>query len=165
MQDSRRAFPLPSGFIAVNDIQSTIRPAFGLELRIAEFPVRVAVDQDELCIRMARLKRPLPQRQLLILIRIKPKKVFLGAGLARNRISDAASLASPPCLVRADEAALLRRSAAPSADICRFPEFFSVKPNSQCLQSRDRCQCRGRHDAKFARTEHPILINILCSMP
>ena len=42
----------------------------------------------------------------------------------------AASPASPPCLVRADEAARLRRPAAPSADICLFAETFSVKQNS-----------------------------------
>ena len=44
----------------------------------------------------------------------------LGASFARNRISSAASMSPPPCLVRADGAARLRRSAAPSADICRF---------------------------------------------
>ena len=60
----------------------------------------------------------------------------LGAGVARNRISSAASMASPPCLVRADGAARLRRSAAPSADICRFAEIISPKPNSQRLLNR-----------------------------
>ena len=60
----------------------------------------------------------------------------LGAGFARNRISSAASMASPPCLVRADGAARLRRSAAPSADNCRFAEIFSVKQNSQRLLNK-----------------------------
>ncbi len=63
------------------------------------------------------------------------RTVQLGAGFARKRISSAASM-SPPCLVRADGAAPLRRSAAPSADICRFAEFFSVKPHSLRLLSR-----------------------------
>ena len=46
-------------------------------------------------------------------------------------------MASSLCLVRADGAARLRRSAAQSADICHFAEIFSVKPNSLRLQSRD----------------------------
>ena len=53
-----------------------------------------------------------------------------GADFARNRIYDAALAALPPCVVRADGAARLRRSAAPSADICRFfiaaATFFMV---------------------------------------
>ena len=60
----------------------------------------------------------------------------LAAGFARNRISSAASMASPPCLVRADGAARLRRSASPSADTCRFAEIFSLKQNSQRLLNR-----------------------------
>ena len=44
-------------------------------------------------------------------------------------------MASPSCLVRADGAARLRRSAAPSADICRSAEIFSVKSISQRLLS------------------------------
>ena len=62
--------------------------------------------------------------------------VTLGADFSRNRISYAALMALPPCLVRADGAARLRRSAAPSADVRRFAEIFSVKPNSQCLLSK-----------------------------
>ncbi len=54
---------------------------------------------------------------------------MLGAGFARNRISCAASMASPPYLVRADGAARLRRSAAPSADIWRFGEIEIDLPN------------------------------------
>ena len=46
-------------------------------------------------------------------------------------------MASPPCLVRADGAARLRRSAAPSADICLSAEIFSVKPNSTFAEQRD----------------------------
>ena len=48
----------------------------------------------------------------------------------------AATMASSPCRVRADGAARLRRSAAPSADICRFAEIVSVKPNFLRLLSR-----------------------------
>ena len=51
----------------------------------------------------------------------------------RRRTIYAASPASLPCLVRADGATRLRRSAAPSANICRAAEIVSVKPNSQCL--------------------------------
>ena len=65
----------------------------------------------------------------------------LGAVFARFRISSAESLASPPCLVRADGAARLRRSAAPSADICRFVEIYSVKPSSlRSVSRRQPCQ-------------------------
>ena len=45
-------------------------------------------------------------------------------------------MASPPCLVRADRAARLRRSDAPSADNCRSVEIFSVKPNAVRLLSK-----------------------------
>ncbi len=57
--------------------------------------------------------------------------ISLGAGVARNRVFSAASMAALPSLVRADGAARLRRSAAPSADICRFTEIVSVKQNSR----------------------------------
>ncbi len=49
---------------------------------------------------------------------------------ARQISNIVTEMASPPCLARADGAARLRRSAAPSADICRPAEIFSVKPNS-----------------------------------
>ena len=49
----------------------------------------------------------------------------LGAGFARNRIFYAAPMDSAACLVRADGAARLRRSAVPSADICRFAKKSS----------------------------------------
>ena len=61
--------------------------------------------------------------------RSRERRCYLDAGMARNRTSFAASMSTPPsCLVRADGAARLRRSAAPSADICRVAEIFSLKP-------------------------------------
>ena len=47
------------------------------------------------------------------------------------------------------------RSAAPSADICRFAETFSVRPNSQCLQSSatwSSTQKKGRDGGGLAGT-------------
>ena len=77
-------------------------------------------------------------------LRRTKNSVILGAGFARNRISFAASMASLPCLARAYGAARLRRSAAPSAEICRFAEIFSGKRSAvmsicqSTLTNRDR---------------------------
>ena len=72
--------------------------------------------------------------------RSRETRCYLDAGLARNRTSFAASMSTPPsCLVRADGAARLRRSAAPSADICRVAEIFSLKPYSQRLLPHSSC--------------------------
>ena len=46
------------------------------------------------------------------------------------------------------------RSTAPSADICRFAEIFSVKPNTQCLQSSGNSHFRASlHYLEARRTE------------
>ena len=57
---------------------------------------------------------------------LRARDKMLGAGFARNRTCFAASMTSPLYLVRADGAARLRRSAAPSADIWRFAEIDDV---------------------------------------
>ncbi len=95
----------------------------------------------------------------------KPFSVPLshGAGVARNRIFFAASMTSPLCLVRADGAARLRRSAAPSADICRFAEIESVKPNSQGLRNR-ACVVSGVREWG-SRSASRILSMLSCLLP